>query len=207
LPYVVGRGVTGDAALGTFLDPDVQVQIARFILLGLAALGALDALGLFLRRPLAHPLGIALIAAHLLLGLALFVLGFLGYVLVAVRALFTVMLTIFMFNTVDDFAQEERRERLEPDRHLVNDADYYTRGRFYEKKGMWAKALLHWRKAVAINPHRDMYLAALARAYAHLGRYEEALAHIDRAVQVSRTPEEWQPLREVILEAQRRANG
>jgi tetratricopeptide (TPR) repeat protein len=205
LPFVVGPVVTRDASVGTFLEPDVWIQVARFTLLGLAVLGALDALGLFLRRPLAHTLGVALAALHLIIGLSLFVLGFLGYVMVAFRGLLTVMLTIFMFNTVEDFAKEERRERLEPDRHLVNDADYYTRGRAYEKLGMWAKALLHYRRAVARKPERDTYYAAMARAYARLGRYEQALMQVDQALRVSRTPEDWERLRAIIVEAQGRA--
>lgn len=200
LPYAVGRGVIGEMALSAPLDPDLQIQLARYLLLGLAVLGALDALGLFLRRPLAHTLGVVLIALHLLVGLALFVLGFLGYLMAAIRAVFTVILTTFLFSTVDDFAREPRWERLAPDRHLRNDADFYARGRVYEKKGMWAKALLHWRRAAAINPQRDVYFASLARAYAHLGRYDLALRQVEQAIAVSRTPEEWEPLRDIIVE-------
>jgi tetratricopeptide (TPR) repeat protein len=205
LPFFVGPVVTGDATVKAFIEPELLVQVVRFTLLGLAVLGGLDAVGLFLRRPLAHLLGLALIALHLVVGLALFALGFLGYVMVAFRGLLTVMLTVFMFNTIEDFAKVERREWLEPDRHLLNDADYYTRGRAYEKRGMWAKALLHWQRAAAMRPGRDTYYAAMARAYAHLSRYEEALAQMDEALQASRKPEEWQPLREIIIEAQHRA--
>ena len=203
---MVGRVVTGEDKLDMMLEPDAQIQAVRILLLALAALGALDALGLFLRRPLAHTLGIVLIAFHLLLGMALFVLGFLGYLMVAVRGVFTVMLTIFLFGTVEDFSKESRYERLEIDRHLRNDTDFYARGRVYEKKGMWAKALIHWRRAVAFNPRRDTYLGALARAYAHLGQYGQALVHVDDAIRASRTPDDWRPLREVIVEAQRAAN-
>jgi hypothetical protein len=205
LPFVVGPVVTRDATLGTLLEPDVWIQIVRLTLLGLTVLGALDALGLFLRRPLAHTLGVALAALHLIIGLSLFVLGFLGYLMVAFRGLLTVMLTIFMFNTVEDFSKEERRQRLEPDRHLVNDADYYARGRAYEKLGMWAKALLHYQRAVVRKPERDTYYAATARAYAGLGRFDQALMQVDKALQVSRTPEDWERLRAFIVEAQRRA--
>jgi tetratricopeptide (TPR) repeat protein len=205
LPFLVGPVVTGDATVRTFVEPELLVQLVRFTLLGLAVLGGLEAVGLFLRRPLAHLLGLALIALHLVIGLALFALGFLGYVMVAFRGLLTVLLTVFMFNTIEDFAQEERRERLEPDRHLLNDADYCTRGRAYGRRGMWAKALLHWQRAAAMRPGRDTYYAAMARAYAHLGRYEQALAQMDEALRASHKPEEWHPLREIIVEAQRRS--
>lgn len=202
LPYLAGKVVTGETALNTFIETETLVLGVRYALLGLAMLGGLVAVGLVLRRTLAHTGGVALLAVHLVLGVVLFVLGFFGYLMAIFRALFTVMLTIFMFNTVEDFAKEERWERLEPDRHLSNDADYYSRGRVYEKRGMWAKALLHWRRAAAMNPNRDTYFAAMARAYAQLGRYEQALAQVDAALRVSRRPEEWHALRQVILEAQ-----
>jgi tetratricopeptide (TPR) repeat protein len=148
-------------------------------------------------------LGLALITVHLAVALALFALGFLGYLLAAIWGLLIVMITTFMFNTIDDFGKEERRERLEPDRRLINDVDYYSRGRIHEKRGMWAKALLHWQRAAAMNPTRDTYFAAMARAYAHLGRFDDALKQMDTALQVSRTPEVWHSLRDVIVAAQR----
>jgi tetratricopeptide (TPR) repeat protein len=150
---------------------------------------------------------LVVIALNLLVWFALFLLGHLGYAVAAFGGLYVVVLTVFMFNTVEDFSQEERREWLRPDRRLVNDADYFTRGRAYEKRGMWAKALLHWRRAIALNPRRDTYFASAARAYARLGRYDEALGHVDQAVAVSRTPEVWYSLRDVILEAQRNTGG
>lgn len=201
LPFFAGSAVIGSTTMEALVEPELWTQLARLTLLGLAILGGIDAVGLFLRRPLAHTLGTLLIALHLLIGVSLFVLGFLGYLMAAFRGVLTVLLTKFMFSTVEDFSKVEHRERLEPDRHLLNDADYYTRGRVYEKRGMWAKALLHWRRAAAMNPDHDTYFAATARAFAHLGRYEQALAQIDEAVRVSRTPEEWQRLREIIVEA------
>lgn len=202
LPYFVGPVVSGDSTIDTVIEPETLLQLVRFALLALAVLGVLDAVGLFLRRPMGHTLGLVLIALHLVIGLSLFALGYLGYLMAAVRGLFTLMLTVFLFNTTEDFSQEERRERLEADRHLVNDADYFSRGRMYEKRGMWAKALLHWRRAVAMNPDRDTYLAATARAYAYLRRYDTALAQIDEAIRVSRTPQDWDSLRRIILQAQ-----
>ena len=205
LPYVVGPVVTGAATIETLIDANGVIQVARYTLLTLAVLAVLVALGVFLRRPRAHAAGIALIGLHLIIGIALFMLGFLGYLMAAFRALLTVMLTVFMFNTVDDFSQEQRRQRLVPDRRAVNDADFFVCGREYEKRGMWAKALLHWQRAAAINPARDTYYAAMARAYTRLGRYPEALKQVDEAQRVSRDPEQWRPLQELIVEAQRGA--
>jgi tetratricopeptide (TPR) repeat protein len=205
LELVAGPVVLGESTLDTFLGPDATIQAVRFLLLGLAVLGVLVALGLFLRISRAHALGLALIAIYLLVGLLLFALGVTGYLLALLRGLFTVMLTLFMFQTVEDFAKEERRERLEIDRHLVNDVDYYTRGRLYAKRGMWAKALLHWQRAAARNPDRDAYFGALARAYAQLGRYKDALEHVESAIRVSRVPEDWRELQAGLLRLQEQA--
>jgi tetratricopeptide (TPR) repeat protein len=203
MPYFVGPVIAGSTGWDSFVDLELAVEIVRGVLFALAVLGGLVALGVLLRRPIAHTLGLALIALHLVLGLVLFGSGFLGYLMVAFRAALTALVAVFMFNTVEDFAREQQRARLEPDRHLLNDADYYTRGRAYERRGMWAKALLHWRRAAAINPGRDTYFGAMARAYTHLGRYQQALTQVEQAIGVSRTPEEWYRLREAIVEARR----
>jgi tetratricopeptide (TPR) repeat protein len=193
--------------LGPALDDvtSTEVSVVRYSLLGLAVLGTLVALGLFLRRPLAHMLGLGLVALHFVAYVALFALGFLGIILAAIEGILTIFLTMSMFQTVEDYSKELYWERLEPDRHLLNDLDYYRRGRVYAQRGMWAKALLHWRRAAAKNSQRDTFFAATAQAYAHLGHYEEALTQVDTAIRVSRTPEDWQRLRQAIAEAQQRA--
>lgn len=182
-----------------------EISVIRFGLLGLAVFGALIALGLFLRRPVAHMLGLGLVALHLVAYVTLFALRFSGLVLAAIQGILTVFLTMSMFQTIEDFSKELYWERLEPDRHLLNDLDYYRRGRVYARRGMWAKALLHWRRAAAMKPQGDTYFAATAQAYARLGRYEQALAQVDEAIRVSRTPEDWQRLRQAIAAAQQRA--
>jgi len=204
LPFIAGPVLTGASRLDAVLQTETWVDLARTANVGLAALGGVVALGLFLRRPVAHTLGIVLVALQLLFTLTSLALGFSGYIMAGLRGVFTVALTIFMFQTVLDFSREARWERLEADRHLLNDADYYNRGRKYAKWGMWAKALLHWQRAAAMNPERDTYFAALARAYGHLGCYETALDQADQAIRVSRRPEQWQPLRETLAEARER---
>jgi len=181
-----------------------EALVVEFVLFGLVILGGLVALGLFFRRPWAHVLGLGLIALQFLAEGVLFLRAFPGFFLAGVQALYTILLMLFMSQTVEDFSQEVRREWLEVDRHAVNAMDFYSRGRIYEKRGMWAKALLHWQRAAVLNPTQGVYFAALARAYAHLGRYDAALGQVDKALQVSHTPDEWRPLREIIVEARER---
>jgi anaphase-promoting complex subunit 3 len=107
-----------------------------------------------------------------------------------------------MYETIEDFALVERREWLELDRHAINATDFYGRGRIYEKRGQWARALLHWQKAAALSPANDAYPAAMAQVCARLGRLELALKHIDRALEISPNPQDLRHLREIIVEMQ-----
>jgi tetratricopeptide (TPR) repeat protein len=182
----------------------VEATIFYVALFGLAGLGLLVALGLFLRQALAHTMGIALIVLCLVVEIALFWRGYAGVLMAGPQALYTIVLALFMYHTHADFEQEERREWLALDRHAATAMDFYSQGRLYEKRGMWAKALLHWQRAAALNPTRDTYLAATARAYARLGRHELALKQVDKALEISRTPEDLRPLRDIIVEMQRR---
>jgi tetratricopeptide (TPR) repeat protein len=206
--YVTGPAVTGAAPVEALFEPEQWIQIVRLMLVGLALAEGLVALGLALRRPLAHTLALGLIALQIVIAVALLAMGFVGYFSTAFRGIWVIALAVSLLQTTEDFSKEEHREWLETDRSAVNETDYYARGRAYARRGMWAKALLHWQKAVAVsNVPKDSYFASMARAYAHLGRYEDALRQMDEAMHVSRAPQEWEPLRETILAAQRRAPG
>jgi tetratricopeptide (TPR) repeat protein len=181
-----------------------EATVFYVVLFGLAVLGLLDALGLFIRQALAHTLGIVLIVLYLVVEIVLFWRGYAGLLMAGPQALYTIVLALFMYHTHADFEQEERREWLTVDRHATTAMDFYSQGRLYEKRGMWAKALLHWQRAVVLNPTSDTYLAATARACARLGRYELALKQIDKALEISRAPEDLRPLRDIIVEMQRR---
>jgi tetratricopeptide (TPR) repeat protein len=206
--YIIGPVVTGADPVGALFTPDQWIQIVRFTLVGLVVAEGLVALGLALRRPLAHTLALGLIALQIAIAVALLAMGFVGYFSTAFRGIWVIALAVSLLQTLEDFSKEEHREWLETDHSAVNETDYYARGRVYARRGMWAKALLHWQKAVVVsNVPQDIYFASMARAYTHLGRYESALEQVDEAMRASRAPREWEPLRETVVEAQRRASG
>ena len=204
---ISGPVVTGASDVDALFEADQWVQIVRSTLVGLAVLEGLAVLGLLARLSRVHTLALALVALQLAITITLFALGFTGYFSLIFQGIFTIALGAFLFQTMDDFSKEERREWLELDRFAVSDVDFYARGNAYAKRGMWAKALLHWERAVVFNSERakDVYFAAIARACARLGYYEKALRQMDEAIHISRAPQEWQPLREAIVEAQHRA--
>ncbi len=195
MSWIVRAEATGDT--GT------EATIVFVVLLGLAGLGMLIAPALLLRQPLAHVAGRFLIVLALVVEVALFVRGITGLGLGAVQGVYTLVLAGLMYETMDDFALVERREWLELDRHAVNATDFYGRGRLYEKRGQWARALLHWQRAAVLSPAHDAYPAAMAQACARLGRFDIALKHVDRALEISPNPQDLQHLRKIIVDMQR----
>jgi tetratricopeptide (TPR) repeat protein len=191
---LVHPGMTGDTGL--------EATVIFIVLLGMGGLGLLLAPALLLRQRLAHIVGRFLIIFHLLFEVALLARGVTGLGLGALQGIYTIVLALLMYETIEDFALVERREWLELDRHAINATDFYGRGRIYEKRGQWARALLHWQKAAALSPANDAYPAAMAQVCARLGRLELALKHIDRALEISPNPQDLRHLREIIVEMQ-----
>jgi len=94
----------------------------------------------------------------------------------------TVVVGIFLFTGTGDFVWETVRYSLSLDRGLVTALDYYNRGRRHREKGMTANAILHWERAVAIEPGRVAFLIPLANALYRAGRYQEASEHVRAAL-------------------------
>ncbi len=199
LLYDVASALVRPGATG---DSGIETTIVFIVLLGLAGLGMLLAPALLLRQRLAHMVGRFLIVFHLLFEVALLARGVTGLGLGALQGIYTIVLALLMYETSEDFALVERREWLELDRHAVNATDFYGRGRVYEKRGQWARALLHWQKAAVLSPANAAYPAAMAQACARLGRLEMALKHVDQALEISPNPQELKSLREIIVEMQ-----
>jgi tetratricopeptide (TPR) repeat protein len=132
----------------------------------------------------------------------LFIRGTTGELLGLAQGIYTLLVAWLMYETVEDFAQVERRERLELDPHAVNAMDFFSQGRAYEKRGQWAKALLHWRRAAGLSPANDAYPEAMAQACARIGRFEMALRYVGQAQKASRNPQDFEHLREIIIEMQ-----
>jgi tetratricopeptide (TPR) repeat protein len=88
------------------------------------------------------------------------------------------------FMAHDEFAFVERRLAAVVDRDGDNPSTLYLRGREYARQGMWARAQVHWAKAVALRPGKIDYRLALATAYVNLGQAERAEAHLSVAQQI-----------------------
>ncbi|MFQ5866767.1 MAG: O-antigen ligase family protein [bacterium] len=75
----------------------------------------------------------------------------------------------------------KRSIELEP-----NDARYhYSLARVYgEKEGDWIVALKHFRQAASLNLNSGRYYQGVGLAYAHLGREEETIRYLRKAVEL-----------------------
>ncbi len=73
-----------------------------------------------------------------------------------------------------DFERVQTRHHAKVDRGLSDAPAYYATGQLYAERGMWASAILHWRRAAANDPARAYYQRALGEAYAQLGYYERS---------------------------------
>jgi tetratricopeptide (TPR) repeat protein len=74
-----------------------------------------------------------------------------------------------------DFERIHSRRVAGVDKGLEGASHYYAAGKAYAEQDMLASAILHWRRAVALEPARSFYQRVLGEAYARLGFYERSL--------------------------------
>lgn len=89
-----------------------------------------------------------------------------------------------VFMAYEEFQWEEQRLSATLDRDVDSASSFYARGRELAEQGMWAKAAVHWSKAVALSPGHPDYRIALASAYINLGQVERAQEHLQMAQQI-----------------------
>ena len=104
-----------------------------------------------------------------------------------------------------DFERVHSRRVAAIDKGLEGASHYYAAGKAHAENDMWANAILHWRRAVALEPARSFYLRVLGEAYARLGFYERSLDVLESAKQFS-TNETQKGEVEVTMEAVRLAS-
>jgi tetratricopeptide (TPR) repeat protein len=99
------------------------------------------------------------------------------------------ILALFMLFLVlqleDDFFLDEKRLLLRLDRDATNGPALLNSAHRYAKRGMWAMAAIHFRRATGEMPHQiDPYLA-LAVAHLNLRRYDLAASDLEEAKRIN----------------------
>jgi tetratricopeptide (TPR) repeat protein len=135
--------------------------VNALLVLGFAVVGTAIGLGLPSKGAIVSPgVGIVCSGGGIMLGLLMFLL---------------------VLQLEDDFFFDEKRLLLRPDPDATNGPALLGSGYRYAKRGMWAMAALHLRRATSYTPGQiDPYLA-LAAAYLNLGRYDLAAGAMQEA--------------------------
>ncbi len=90
-----------------------------------------------------------------------------------------VLMLLLLFQIEDDFFTDDRRLVLRADRDATNGPALLSSGQRYARRGMWAMAAIHLRRAAARMPYDIACPLQLAAVYMNLKRYdlaEKALA-------------------------------
>jgi tetratricopeptide (TPR) repeat protein len=103
------------------------------------------------------------------------------------------------FMAHDEFTWVEERLSAELDWDVDSPSSLFSRGRQYAAQGMWARAAVHWSRAVALNPGHPDYRLALATAYINLGQAGRAREHLQQAQRIEPDSDE---IRELLSRVQ-----
>ncbi|MBN1993146.1 MAG: hypothetical protein JW953_10615 [Anaerolineae bacterium] len=165
---------------------------------------------LYFRVPNGHIL-------YLINGGAMLIVGLLGailfyYSLPIVMAFGVVMLIAAaqLFITMNlwyDFTFVETRLRLVIDPGVKGHTSFFISGRNYSEKGMWGRAVIHLRRAIAAEPGHPLYHLALIVAYMNIKRYDLAQKALTRAEELEPHSEKIAQLKKELAIRLGRAGG
>jgi hypothetical protein len=101
--------------------------------------------------------------------------------------LLAVLLALFyaLFRVGPDFERVTVRRIAQIRRGVSGASMFYAQGNEYAGRDMWASAVLHFRRAAALEPTRTYYLSALGNGYARLGYYQRSLDVLESAHQLA----------------------
>lgn len=89
-----------------------------------------------------------------------------------------------IFRVGPDFERVIVRRVAGIDKGLSGASMFYTHGKDYTDRNMWANAVLHFRRAAGQDPTKSIYLLALGRAYAKVGYYQRSLDVLESALAI-----------------------
>jgi tetratricopeptide (TPR) repeat protein len=119
--------------------------------------------------------------------------------------LLAVMLALLfaLFRVGPDFERVTVRRIAKIDKGLSGASMFYAQGNNYAGRNMWANAILHFRRAAALDPARTYYLSALGDGYARLGYYQRSLDVLESAHQLAIDERKRREMARVISEVRR----
>ena len=163
------------------LDGDTFVLL---VLVGLARIGMLLVVGVGLRMRAiwAYYLAFVVFLFEIVFGVAVYAQGWTGPVtggLVSALAGFALFLLI---NAAPNFTRGAERLLVQADLKLKNGLSYWRLGQEFERTGMWAMAVQHYRAATGAAPGQAAFYKSLGIGYNKLRRYDRALPILEQAL-------------------------
>jgi len=168
--------------LGDFLKfPPVVAQTLVSVYLLHAGVLLFLLFGLSQRISLAYYAAILLMIIDFLGSGFLAISGYLGWLAAGVNVIFIFAILGLLFSSDREFAVNEERLLTRPDMTARSALDFYKRGHYYRKLGMWSLAVAQWRKAVGLAPKEVQYYKDLGVGYAQIKRFERSLRALEEA--------------------------
>lgn len=138
-------------------------------------------LGLSQRLSLAYYATLSLMIVDLLGSVYLAISGYLGWLGAGINVVFVLAILGLLFSADREFAVNEERLLTRPDMTARSALDFYKRGHYYRKLGMWSLAVAQWRKAVGLAPKEVQYYKDLGVGYAQIKRFDRSLRALEEA--------------------------
>lgn len=132
--------------------------------------------------------------------------GFARTIYMAVRALQVlgaVLALLFgLFVVMADFNRRKVWLLARLDRKLTGAGGLHLAATKAVNQGMWATAVLQWRKAIVLDPRRLLYYLHLAEAFAHLRFYERSLDVLQSAEKIVQSDQAHTKIRAMVVNIQ-----
>ncbi|HRQ40221.1 MAG TPA: hypothetical protein PLD25_20110 [Chloroflexota bacterium] len=96
---------------------------------------------------------------------------------------------LFALRAAPDFDRVRYRQEAAITKGLRHASEYHGAAQRMAKNGLWATAVLHWQRAVALEPTRVTYQRYLGEAYARLGFYARSLDVLQTAQRMASHPD------------------
>jgi tetratricopeptide (TPR) repeat protein len=112
---------------------------------------------------------------------------------------------LFAFRAAPDFDRVHYRQEAAVAKGLRHASEYHGAAQRMAQVGLWATAVLHWQRAVALEPTRITYQRYLGNAYARLGFYERSLDVLQAAQRLASHPESQAEISGLIQNIKQRA--
>lgn len=101
-----------------------------------------------------------------------------------------------------NFERVHGRLEARVDKGLNDSSQFFAVGKNYAERRMWATAVLHFRRAAALQPGQPAYLYHLGQSYYQTGYYQRSLDVLESAKSISFDPSTKQRIDSLIKKSQ-----